>query len=190
MYLTGNGGRCFSLGELALQEQDQEEEEEYDPTRLWRTDKKAEPKLPNQRNLNKDFKPKDRRERTMEEARLHYLYLYPANPHLVKKMTIKPEEVTDADTQWFRSSPPSGGCPSKILAIKEQPSRACGTVLGSISKTTTCARRSQRRTLSIARPRSRSPTTSEKAEKLQRWKRSSSDCTSLSKKQRKKRRKG
>ena len=35
----------------------------------------------------------------MEEARLHYLYLYPANPHLVKKMTIKPEEVTDAVVQ-------------------------------------------------------------------------------------------
>ena len=35
----------------------------------------------------------------MEDARLHYLYLYPANPHLVKKMTIKPEEVTDAVVQ-------------------------------------------------------------------------------------------
>ena len=64
------------LGKLAIEELDQEEEE-YDPTRLcWRMDEKAEPKRPTPRTLNKDFKPNHSDcKRTREEARLHYLYL-------------------------------------------------------------------------------------------------------------------
>ena len=56
----------IQLSELAIEEQ----EEEYDPM-MWIEDK-AEPMRPTPRNLNKEFKPNERKN-SREEARLHYL---------------------------------------------------------------------------------------------------------------------
>ena len=54
------------MSELAIEEQ----EEEYDPM-MW-MEEKAEPMRPTPRNLNKEFKPNERKS-NREEARLHYL---------------------------------------------------------------------------------------------------------------------